>query len=385
MMQGWTRLANLFRPNDQRMQARLEDARRRAPAPVFWLFGRTQSGKTSIIKYLTGADDAEVGSGFRPCTRFSRQYPFPTDEAPVLTFLDTRGLDEPGYDPAEDIQAFHDQAHVVVVTVKVTDHGQENVERHLKSIRADKPGRPIILALTCLHEAYPQQQHPTPYPFKESLYPEGVPQDLMRSIAAQQERFKGLVDDIVPIDLTRPEEGFADPNYGGPELRRSIMDHLPKAYRQTLLALDEATHEFRDAARKQAMPLIVSYSTLAAGAGAIPVPFVDLFLIPGIQARMVKALADVYGQPMTTERFWEIASSIGSGVIARQAAREAAKFIPGVGVAAGAALAWGLTFALGRAFCQYFQSIREGHVPDPAALKKLFESEMNRAGQFWKR
>jgi uncharacterized protein (DUF697 family)/predicted GTPase len=385
MMQGWTRLANLFRADDARMQARLADARRRAPAPVFWLFGRTQSGKTSIIKYLTGVDDAEVGSGFRPCTRFSREYPFPTAEAPILTFLDTRGLDEPGYDPAEDIERFHDQAHVVVVTVKVTDHAQENVERHLKAIRADKPGRPIILALTCLHEAYPQQQHPTTYPFQESLYPEGLPQDLLRSIAAQQERFKGLVDDIVPIDLTRPEEGFTDPHFGGPELRQSIMDHLPKAYRQTLLALDEVTHEFRDAARKQAMPLIVSYSTLAAGAGAIPVPFVDLFLIPGIQAKMVKALADVYGQPMTTERFWEIASSIGSGVVARQAAREAAKFIPGVGVAAGAALAWGLTFALGRAFCQYFQSIREGHVPDPAALKQLFEHEMNRAGQFWKR
>ena len=62
------------------------------------------------------------------------------------------------------------------------------------------------------------------------------------------------------------------------------------------------------------MPLIVSYSTLAAGAGAIPVPFVDLLLIPGIQAKMVHALADVYGQPMTTERFWEIASSLGTGV-----------------------------------------------------------------------
>jgi ubiquinol-cytochrome c reductase cytochrome b subunit len=54
------------------------------------------------------------------------------------------------------------------------------------------------------------------------------------------------------------------------------------------------------------------------------------------------------------------------------------------GAAAGAALAWGLTFALGRAFCQYFQSIREGHVPDPAQLKQLFEAEMGRAGQFWK-
>jgi len=384
MLQGWTRLANLFRADDRHLQARLADARRRAPVPVFWLFGRTQSGKTSVIKYLTGADDAEVGSGARPCTRFSRQYPFPNAEAPLLTFLDTRGLDEPGYDPAEDLQAFNDQAHVVVVTVKVTDHAHENVERHLRTIRAAKPGRPVILALTCLHEAYPQQEHPTPYPFKETLYPEGVPQDLLRSVAAHQERFKDLVDDIVPIDLTRPEEGYADPAYGGPELRQSILGHLPKAFRQTLLALDEATHEFRDAALKRAMPLVLSYSTLAAMDVAIPVPFVDLLLIPGIQAKMVHALADAYGQPMTTERFWEIASSIGTGVVARQAARETAKFIPGVGAAAGAALAWGLTFALGRAFCQYFQSIREGHVPDPAQLKQLFEAELGRAGQFWK-
>ena len=383
MLQGWTRLANLFRADDPQLEARLADARKRAATPVFWLFGRTQSGKTSIIKYLTGADDAEVGSGFRPCTRFSREYPFPNAEAPLLDFLDTRGLDEPGYDPAEDIQKFHDRAHVVVVTVKVTDHALENVEANLKRIRADRPHRPIILALTCLHEAYPQQQHVLPYPFKDTLYPEGLPPDLLRSIAAQQERFKPLVDDIVPIDLTRPEEGYNDANYGGPELRQSILDHLPKAYRQSLLALDAATHEFRDAALKRAMPLVLSYSTLAAGAGAIPVPFVDLLLIPGIQAKMAHALADVYGQPMTTQRFWEIASAVGGGVVARQAAREAAKFIPGIGAAAGAALAWGLTFALGRAFCQYFQSIREGHVPDPAQLKKLFEAELGRAGRFF--
>lgn len=383
MLQAWTRLANLFRADDRQFQARLAAARKRAPTPVFWLFGRTQSGKTSIIKYLTGADGAEVGSGFRACTRFSREYPFPNAEAPLLDFLDTRGLDEPGYDPTEDIQKFHDQAHVVVVTIKVTDHALENVEQHLRAIRADKPTRPVILVLTNLHEAYPQQQHVLPYPFTETLYPPGVPEPLLRSMAAQQERFKTLVDDIVPIDLTRPEDGYNEPNYGGPELRQSILNHLPKAYRQTLLALDATTHEFRDAALRRAMPLVLSYSTLAAGAGAIPVPFVDLLLIPGIQAKMVHALADVYGQPMTTQRFWEIASSIGSGVVARQAAREAAKVIPGVGVAAGAALAWGLTFALGRAFCQYFQSIREGHVPDPAQLKKLFEEELGRAGRFF--
>ncbi|HEX3149143.1 MAG TPA: DUF697 domain-containing protein [Gemmataceae bacterium] len=384
MLQAWTKLANLFKADDRQFQARMADARKRAPTPVFWLFGRTQSGKTSIVKHMTGATDAEIGSGFRPCTRFSREYPFPNAEAPLLDFLDTRGLDEPGYDPEEDLNQFNNRAHVIVVTVKVTDHAQENVERHLKTIRAAKPGRPVILALTCLHEAYPQRQHPQPYPFKETLYPDGLPQDLLRSIAAQHERFKPLVDDIIPIDLTRPEEGFDDPNYGGQELHQSILKHLPAALRQTLLTLDESTHEFRDAALKRAMPLVLSYSTLAAGAGAIPVPFVDLLLIPGIQAKMVQALADSYGQPMTKERFWEIASSIGSGVVARQAAREAAKVIPGIGAAAGAALAWGLTYALGRAFCQYFQSIREGHVPDPAELKQLFDTELAKAGRLWK-
>jgi uncharacterized protein (DUF697 family) len=383
MTQGWSRLAKLFDTDDRQFQARLADARRRAAIPVFWLFGRTQSGKTSIIKYLTGADDAEVGMGFRPCTRFSREYPFPSPDAPLFTFLDTRGLDEPGYDAAVDLEKFNDQAHVVIVTVKVMDHAQENVEKHLRTIRAAKRDRPVILALTCLHEAYPQKQHPPGYPFHGTLYPEGLPEELARSIAAQQERFKGLVDDIVPIDFTRPEEGFTEPHFGGPELHNSLLFHLPKAYRQTLLALDESTHEFRDAAVKRAMPLILSYSTLAAGAGAIPVPFVDLLLIPGIQAKMVHALAEVYGQPMTTERFWEIASALGTGVMARQAVRETAKFIPGIGVAAGAALAWGITFALGRAFCQYFQAIREGHMPDPAQLKKMFEAELDRAGKFY--
>src|SRR5437879_3271259 len=91
---------------EEEMQARLEEACKRTPVPVFWLFGKTQSGKTSIVKYLTGACEAEIGTGFRPCTRFSRTYDFPTAEAPILTFLDTRGLDEPGYDPTEDIASF---------------------------------------------------------------------------------------------------------------------------------------------------------------------------------------------------------------------------------------------------------------------------------------
>ncbi len=37
-------------------------------------------------------------------------YQFPTADAPLLTFLDTRGVDEPGYDATEDIAMFDPQA-----------------------------------------------------------------------------------------------------------------------------------------------------------------------------------------------------------------------------------------------------------------------------------
>src|SRR5581483_431126 len=57
------RFKTWFAPSRHRasLHERLERLRQRAPIPVIWLFGKTQSGKTSIIKYLTGADDAEVG------------------------------------------------------------------------------------------------------------------------------------------------------------------------------------------------------------------------------------------------------------------------------------------------------------------------------------
>jgi uncharacterized protein (DUF697 family) len=131
------------------------------------------------------------------------------------------------------------------------------------------------------------------------------------------------------------------------------------------------------------MPVILGYSSLAASAGAVPVPFLDLLLIPAIQARMVHALGTVYGQQMTATRFLETAASLGLGLAARQAVRELVKFIPIVGSAAGAALAWASTYALGRAFCEYYTAVHDGHVPSPAALKKLYRDQLSAAEKAW--
>ena len=55
----------------------------RTLAPLVWVVGKVQSGKTSIIRTLTGASDAEIGAGFRACTRTARIFDFPA-EAPII-------------------------------------------------------------------------------------------------------------------------------------------------------------------------------------------------------------------------------------------------------------------------------------------------------------
>ena len=64
-----------------------EEVRKHAQsiAPVVWLDAR-----------------AEVGEGFEPCTRTAAFYDVPP-EVPLLRFLDTRGLGEADYDPANDM------------------------------------------------------------------------------------------------------------------------------------------------------------------------------------------------------------------------------------------------------------------------------------------
>lgn len=377
------------RPPD--LEVEFAALREKLPAPVFWLFGKTQSGKTSLVRFLTGAEDAAIGSGFRPCTRTSREYPFPTQDVPVLTFLDTRGVDEPGYDPAEDIAAFDSRAHLLVVTSRVSDFAHGNLRHALEQVRKVNRSRPAVLVLTCLHEALLPEPHPVPYPFDPLASKPGeppakigaVPEQLARLIDEQTKQFAGLVDRVVPVDLTKPEEGFPDPNYGGDALKRTLLELLPGAFRETLARMDDVTRDLRAAHLHHAGPIIIAYSSMAATAGAVPVPFLDLVLIPGVQTKMVMELAKLYGQPHTATRFLEMAASLGLGIAARTAVRELVKFIPFVGSAAGAALAWASTYALGRAYCEYFHEIHQGHIPPPDALKRLYHAQYSAAERAW--
>ena len=372
------------------LDATLAELRTKTPAAVFWLLGKTQSGKTSVVRFLTGAEDAAIGSGFRPCTKTSRLYQFPTPDAPLLTFLDTRGVDEAGYDPTEDIAAFDPKAHIVLVTVKATDFAQGNVRTALERIREVSRSRPVVLAITCLHESIPRQPHPEPYPFSDLVanahapLSEAIPEAIRQCIDEQRRGFGNLFDYCVPIDLTKSEDAFAEPNYGGEQLKQTLLNVLPSAYRQTLLRLKEATDVLKDAHLRHAMPIILGYTSVAGTAGAVPIPFVDMVLLPGIQARMAHHLGQIYGQPMTPDRFKELGAAVGVGMMARTLARQAVKFIPFVGSAIGATVAAASTYAMGRALCFYFEAVCEGHVPTADSLRKFYQEQYTAAEKQWK-
>ena len=217
------------RPARRTSTPRSPNCATKTPAPVFWLLGKTQSGKTSIVRYLTGADDAVIGSGFRPCTKTSPAVPVPhRPSAAAVVPRHPRAWTSPGYDPAEDIAAFDPQAHVVVVTAKATDFAQGNVRAALEPIRRASPSRPVVLCVTCLHEAIPRQPHPAPYPFDPLAGRDGpVPADVPGAAAAVHRRAPaGVRGAVRRVRADRPDE--ARGRVPRPELRR-------RAAKQTLL------------------------------------------------------------------------------------------------------------------------------------------------------
>lgn len=365
------------RVSDERLNQRLEEIHRELPSPVFWLLGKAQSGKTSLIRALTGSERAEIGNGFRPCTRTAQIYPFPDEENCLVRFLDTRGLGEVAYDPAEDIRVFEKQAHCLVVVMKAMDHAQQSVLAAARAILKTHPEWPLLVVQTTLHEGYPTPgtPHVVPYPFAGDPLPPSVPADLARSLAAQRQCFAGLRARFVPVDFTLPEDGYEPQYYGLEALWEAVEEAVPLGLRAMLSEADAARRTLRDVYFRAAHPHILSHSIAAGLVAGVPVPMVDISLFLGIQGKLFHALASIYGQEMSAQRMGEITGALGVGFLVRWGGRELLKFIPGLGSAASALFAAASTYALGCTLCAYFSRLRDGDVPDPASLRRLYNEQ----------
>jgi uncharacterized protein (DUF697 family) len=369
-----------------RVERRLQEAKAGLPPPVLWLLGKAQSGKTSLIHAMTGSSRAEIGNGFRPCTRVARLYSFPSENQCFLRFLDTRGLGEVGQESADEIPVLEAQAHLLIVVIKAMDHAQQCVLEQFHSIKKRHPQWPVIVLQTCLHEGYPAPgaAHVLPYPFTEPPYSPAVPLDLARSLIAQRTFFEGYSARFVPVDFTLPEDGFAPVDYGLDALWNAIEELVPLGLQGMLGQTPAVRQAFHDEFFRVAHPHVVAYALAAGGAGAVPVPFVDVPLVLAIQAQMLHAVASIYRQPMDVQRMAEIASALGIGFLTRLGVRELLKLvpIPIVSSSVSALYAAACTYALGTALCQYFSRAGAGDMPDAKVLRKLYAEEFKQSHQW---
>ena len=364
------------RSDDPALQARLAQIRERLPVPVFWLLGKAQSGKTSVIRALTGNSRAEIGNGFRPCTRTAELYDFPDSEGPFLRFLDTRGLGEVDYDPAEDLAQFQEQAHLLMVVVKAMDHAQQAVLDTVREIHRQRPDWPLVVVQTTLHEGYPDptMDHPQPHPFADHPFPENVPRDLARSLEHQRAQFAGLGAHFVAVDFTLPEDGYQPANYGVDALWDTIETVLPLGLAAMVResGLWEST---AGSAGRSAHPHIVGHSLLAAAVAAIPVPFLDIPLVTLVQTRMFHAVARCHGQRFNREYLSELSGVLGISLLARLGRRELTKLIPGYGIAVATVYTGATTYALGQTLSAYMAYRSRGGEPDETVFRELYAQQ----------
>ena len=181
---------------------------------------------------------------------------------------------------------------------------------------------------------------------------------------------------FVPLDFTYADHGqrvFEPWDYGLDRLWAAIEVAVPLGLKEMVRTTNEIRGRLHAAYFDAAHPHVLVYAAAAGGAGAIPVPYVDLPLVLAIQAKLFHTVASIYGQSVDLAQMAALAGALGSRFLLRLASRELSKAIPGLGSAISGAFAAASTYGLGIALCEYFSRVLDGDVPDPSQFRQWYD------------
>lgn len=327
--------------------------------PVLWLLGKTGAGKSSIVQRLTGDTRAQIGNGYAPCTDSAVYYDYPAT-LPVMRFLDTRGLGEAHYDPADDLAVARKGSHALLILTRVDDTSQAALLGALGSLQLQPADAAILHVHTAL-QTLDMESRERAISFNSNQVIQAL----------------GRKPKTVHIDFTDVEDGFDDPDQGINELRTAIIDMVPEL---SLVLSRHAASNNEEALYLDNRKEILAYASAAAAADVFPA--VGLFAVPTLQGKLLHALAGRYDIGWDKRTAAEFVSALGSGFLYRYAlslgARQIAKLIPVYGQTAGAAAAasvsFASTYAIGRAACLYLYRKKNKEAVHSDALREAFQN-----------
>lgn len=334
--------------------------------PTLWLLGKTGAGKSTLIHALTGDSQVQIGNGFSPCTSTSHSYGFPGD-MPLMRFLDTRGLSDASYDAAEDIRACQDRSNALIVVMKAEEPEQGDVLRALEQIRKSDKIRHALLVQTGIRLIIDEHERSQCVIYNRE----------------QTRKVWGRTMDHVEVDFELEDGSSVNVDV----LRNKLSEMMP------VIAQFNQEQDSSDLEKQNFFKLKKEVLWYAGAAGASDVfPVTGTVTVPGIQAKMLHAIACRYGFEWSRRHKLEFAAALGAGFgvqfAARLGLRQVIKLIPVYGQTVGSATAAGVsfcsTFALGRVAAKYLYHKKTGEPVSQEELlhmyKKAFYSVKEVAG-----
>jgi uncharacterized protein (DUF697 family) len=166
----------------------------------------------------------------------------------------------------------------------------------------------------------------------------------------------------------------------GPEIGEAIAAFLPNQARLEFAFIARLRKTQADIARS----LLKSFTAVCGVIGMQPIPLADLPILTTLQSLMVGLIAYASGRRLepraVTEFFGAVGLSFGLGMLFREGARAAIKFMPGFGNAISGMVAGAGTYAIGRAAIAYF--IENAPAED---TRRLFRTLRPKRGTFLRR
>jgi uncharacterized protein (DUF697 family) len=337
------------------------------------IFGKTGTGKSTLVNAIFGDDVAATGVG-RPVTTGLDYYVHPNG---VLGVYDSRGFEtgEAGdriLDALEGIVSdtrragVDEQIHTAWYTLRWSDR---RFEEHQAAFvrRLAGLGLPVVFVLTQVPCNAQGQIHEEALELATYVDSMGLPLAAGGRAHLTNAKADTFLGSVV---------------FGLDELLDATFDTIPQAASAALSAAQQIDWGRK---RQAAKKIIGASASSALATGATPIPFSDAALLVPLQIGMIAKLTAAYGTSMPSARLGSLVGSLmlagGATTAGRWMVSSLLRVVPGGQPAAmviSGTVAASMTTAMGWAWVAVLERYLAGDLTDDDSVKRYFAEEFRR-------
>lgn len=335
------------------------------------IFGKTGTGKSTLVNAIFGEDVAATGTG-RPVTMGLDYYLHPNG---VLGIYDSRGF-ETGEAGDRILSALSElvegtrhaapteQIHAAWYTVRWSDRRFEEHQGAFVT-RLHELGLPVIFVLTQVPRNADGQIHSDAIEFAQYIAGLGLP------LAAGGR---------VYLTNAKPDPFLGTVVFGLQELLDATFETIPEAATAALSAAQQLDWGRK---RQAAKKIITASAASALATGATPIPFSDAAILVPLQIGMIAKLTAAYGSRMASAQLASLVGSLmmasGATTAGRWMVSSLLRVVPGGQPAAmviSGSVAASMTTAMGWSWVAVLEKyLMTGENPDQETVRKMFVEE----------